>query len=132
MATSTTVPAQPVARKTSSKKASVKKSAPSKLAQAAAKGEVKLYRRRANGTMRRVPYLAAGTPERKAAEAVVARRESGDTIPVLCEDPKMSKATVRRMITGVLFAEAVETGQHDKAWDGKTEKVTVALVEPIA
>lgn len=65
-------------------------------------------RQRGNGTLRRLPYLAPGTPERKAAEAVVARREKGDTIDALCKDLNLSKATVRRMITGLLLAHAIE------------------------
>ena len=117
---------------TPAKKPAAKKPALSKLAQAAAKGDVKFYRRRANGTMRRVPYLAPGTAERKAAETVVGRRDKGETIQAICEDLKLSKATVRRMITGVLFAQAVEAGDHDKAWDGKASEITVAIAEAAA
>lgn len=114
-ATTTTNPA--------AKKPAAKKPA---LAQAAAKGDVKFFRQRGNGTFRRLPYLAPGTPERKAAEVVMARREKGDTIDALCKDLKLSKATVRRMITGLLLAHAIEAGEHNKAWDGKADRVILS------
>lgn len=54
-----------------------------------------------------------------AASGVVRRRwENGDTIGAIAEDLNASVATVRRMITGLLLAQAVEGGEYDKAWDG--------------
>ena len=91
---------------------------PLTLAQAAAKGEVRFLHQRANGTLRRLPYLAPGTPERKRAEHVAQRREKGQTIDAIAGDQKLSKATVRRLLSGLMLARAVEAGTHDKAWDG--------------
>lgn len=40
----------------------------------------------------------------------------------IAEDLKASVATVRRMITGLTLAEAIEAGQYDGQWrpEGKT------------
>lgn len=91
---------------------------PTGLAAAAATGKVKFYRQRGNGTTRHMAYFAPGTDTRKAAEAVQQRRDNGDTIGAIAEDLNASVATVRRMITGLLLAQAIEAGQYDKAWDG--------------
>jgi hypothetical protein len=91
----------------------------SKLAQASAKGEVKFYRQRANGTCRRLPYLAPGTETRQQAEQVAARRSKGETLLTIADSLNVSKATVRRLETGLLLAQAIEAGEHDQAWDGK-------------
>lgn len=106
------------ATKTPTKKATKPSAKTPSLAQAAAKDEVKFYRQRANGTLRRLPCLAPGTPERKKAEAVAARRDKGETANAIAGDLKLSKATVRRLITGLLLAHAIEAGAHDAAWDG--------------
>lgn len=106
----------PAKRKAPAKRPTTAK--PSGLAAAAASGKVKFYRQRANRTLRNLPYFAPGTDTRKAAEAVQKRRESGDTIGAIAEDLNASVATVRRMITGLLLAQAVEAGQYDKSWDG--------------
>ncbi|MGC4940781.1 hypothetical protein [Kribbella sp. DT2] len=114
-------PAKPASTKPAPRgKAPAKRAAskPTVLAAAAATGKVKFYRQRANKTLRNLPYFAPGTDTRKAAEAVQKRRESGDTIGAIAEDLNASVATVRRMITGLLLAQAVEAGEHDKAWDG--------------
>jgi hypothetical protein len=133
MTTGTTTKKAPAkATKPAAAKPTSKKAATPTLAQAAAKGDVKIVRQRGNGTFRRLPYLAPGTPERKSAEAVVARREKGDTIDALCKELKLSKATVRRMINGLLLARAIEAGEHDKAWDGKAERVILAGPEKAA
>jgi hypothetical protein len=103
-------------RKAPAKRAAAAK--PTGLAAAAASGKVKFYRQRSNKTFRSLPYLAPGTDTRKAAEAVQKRRDSGDTIGAIAEDLNASIATVRRMITGLILAQAIEAGQYDKAWDG--------------
>lgn len=108
-----------------SKKPARKKTAPrksaSKLAQAAATSEVKLYRQRRNGTYRRLPYLAPGTPQRKQAEQIAARRAKGEALPAIADDLKLSKSTVRRLEVGLALAKEIEAGQHDAAWDGKPD-----------
>lgn len=86
------------------------------LAQAAATGQVKLFHRRQNKTLRHLPYLAPGSDSRKAAEAVAKRREAGETVGAIAEDLKASVATVRRMITGLALAHAIEAGEYDKQW----------------
>lgn len=114
-------PARPASTKSAPRaKAPAKRAAskPTGLAAAAATGKVKFYRQRANKTLRNLPYFAPGTDTRKAAEAVQKRRDNGDTIGAIAEDLNASVATVRRMITGLLLAQAIEAGEYDKAWDG--------------
>lgn len=122
-ASSTTKPKAATAKKPA---ASTKASAPS-LAQAAAAGQVKCFHRRQNKTLRHLPYLAPGTDSRKAAEAVAKRREAGETVSAIAEDLKASVATVRRMITGLILAEAIEAGEYDGQW--KPEDKTLVLSE---
>lgn len=125
----TTATKRATAKKAPAKSTSTKPKAPAKraaakptgLAAAAANGKVKFYRQRANKTYRNLPYFAPATEPRKAAEAVQKRRDNGDTIGAIAEDLNASVATVRRMITGLLLAQAIEAGQYDKAWDGSAE-----------
>lgn len=118
--TSTTTPKPAASTKpkaaTAKKPAASGKAAQPTLAQAAAEGDVKFFHRRQTGTLRYLPYLAPGTEARKQAEAVAKRREAGETVGAIAEDMKTSVATVRRMITGLLLAQQVEAGDHDKAW----------------
>jgi hypothetical protein len=117
-------PAKPAARKAATP-------APAKtatLAQAAAAGAVTFYRQRRNGTMRNLPYLAPGTPERIQAETVAKRRADGDTIKAISDDLKVSVATVRRMVTGLLLAEQIEAGDHDGKWKPEDKSVLVGKV----
>lgn len=86
------------------------------LAQAASTGQVKFFHRRQNKTLRHLPYLAPGSDSRKAAEAVAKRREAGETVGAIAEDLKASVATVRRMITGLALAHAIEAGEYDSQW----------------
>lgn len=107
--------------------ATTTKKAPAKptLAKAAAKDTVRLYHQRRTGTLRHLPYLAPGTPERKQATAVAKRRDAGETIDAIAADLKMSKATVRRLVTGLALAKEVEAGTHDAEWDGNEAKVVL-------
>ncbi len=127
--TTTTKPAASTKPKaaTAKKPAANGKAAQPTLAQAAAKGDVKLFHRRQTGTLRHLPYLAPGTPARKQAEAVAKRREAGETVGAIAEEMKTSVATVRRMITGLLLAQQVEAGDYDKGW--KPEDTSLVLSE---
>lgn len=99
--------------KASAKKASAKP-AESVLA------EVQFYRLRKSGTIRRLPYLAPGSPERKDAEKVAAQVAKGKSVATIAEETGRSLSTVRRMVAAVQLAEEVETGKYDdQVKDGK-------------
>lgn len=98
------------------------------LAQAAAAGSVRFYRQRRNGTMRNLAYFAPGTTDRAQAETVTKRREAGETILAIADDLKVSVATVRRMEAGLVLAQQVEAGDHDRKWNGQDAAVVVGKV----
>lgn len=102
---------------------------PKTLTEAASLGVVKLVRKRKNGTLRSLPYLAPGTTQRKGAEAVVARRAKGETINAIAEDLKTSIATVRRMETNLELAQAIEAGKHADKWAVGERQVVISVVE---
>ncbi len=121
-------PAQPAKKVATSNRRTTRKAAPKPtagLAAAAATGKVKFYRQRANRTLRFLPYYAPGTDSRKSAELVQKRRDNGETIGAIAEDMHTSVATVRRLITGLLLAQAVEAGEYDAKWDKATNEVIV-------
>lgn len=98
------------------------------LAKAAAAGNVRFYRQRRNGTMRNLTYFAPGTAERAQAETVTKRREAGETIQTIANDLRVSVATVRRMEAGLVLAQQVEAGDHDRKWNGQDATVVVGKV----
>ena len=111
------------ARKTTTKPAE-----PKTLKDAAAAGTVRLFRQRKNGTLRSLTYLAPGSAARKEAEAVAARREKGETISSITDDLNVSVATVRRMITNLLLAQAIEAGEHADKYKPGEKKVIISVV----
>ncbi len=102
--------------------------APKTLRDAAAAGAVRLFRQRKNGTLRSLPYLAPGTDQRTQAEAVAARRDKGETVGTIAEDLNLSVATVRRMITNLLLAQAIEAGEHADRYTLGEKKVVISVV----
>jgi hypothetical protein len=135
-ATTTKTPAKPAAKAQSAQapKATPKADPtpaplPTTLVEALTSGAAQLFKVRANGTRRSLPYLAVGSEERKAAEAVAARREKGETIPVIAVDLKVSVATARRFLTNLQNAQDVEAGKHDDKWTPETKEVVVHRVE---
>jgi len=78
------------------------------LATEAAEGVVKFHTLRGNGTTRRIQFLAEGTPEREAAEWVMAQRSEGVTMKTLAGQMHVSVPTVRRMINALLLTWEVE------------------------
>lgn len=102
---------------------------PKTLKEAASLGVVKLVRKRKNGTLRSLPYLAPGSPQRKDAEAVVARRAKGETINAIAEDLKTSIATVRRMEGNLELAREIEAGEHANKWTEGEKQVVISVVE---
>lgn len=115
------------AKKTTAPKAT-KPAEPKTLKDAAAAGTVRLFRQRKNGTLRSLTYLAPGTAARKEAEAVAARRTKGETIGSITEDLNVSVATVRRMITNLLLAQAIEAGEHADKFKPGEKKVIISTV----
>lgn len=81
---------------------------PSTFLPAASEGKVKFHIERGNGTYRRLQFLAPGTAERAAAEAVVAKREQGVTMKTIAAELHVSVPTVRRMITALLVTTSTE------------------------
>jgi hypothetical protein len=105
------------------KKASTKHATKKAAVKAAesAQADVAFYRQRKSGTLRRLPYLAPGTPERKAAEKVAAQVDKGTPVAVIAEASGRSLSTVRRLLAAVDLAREVESGKYAKAM--KTGKV---------
>lgn len=101
---------------------------PKTLVEALTTGQAVLVNVRANGTKRSLPYLAPGTPERSAAEAVAARNTKGETVAALAEDLNVSLATARRFLTNLSLAHDVEAGKHNRAWTNGTKEVVVHTV----
>lgn len=122
-----TKPAEATSTKT--EKAAPAQPEPKTLKEAVSLGVVKLVRKRKNGTLRSLPYLAPGTAQRKEAEAVVARRTKGETINAIAEDLKTSIATVRRMETNLVLAREIEAGDHADKWTVGEKQVVISVVE---
>jgi hypothetical protein len=117
------------ATSTENEKAAPSKPEPKTLKEAASLGTVKFVRKRKNGTLRSLPYLAPGTTQRKDAEALVARRAKGETINAIAEDLKTSIATVRRMETNLEMAKEIEAGEHADKWTVGEKQVVISVVE---
>ncbi len=132
--TTTKAPAKPTAAKvsapTEASPASVPQPAPvpTTLVEALTIGTAVLMKVRANGTKRSLPYLAVGTDEREAAEAVAGRRAKDETIPAIAEDLKVSVATARRYVTNLQNAHDVEAGKHNDKWTPDTKQVIIHTV----
>ncbi|MEH0842822.1 hypothetical protein V6U81_10580 [Micromonospora sp. CPCC 205711] len=84
---------------------------PSPLAAACAAGTVKLFRLRASGTMRRLPWLAGEALE--TAEWYRLRVDQGATVRQVAEDCGTSKATVRRALNTLALIDEITDGLHD-------------------
>jgi hypothetical protein len=132
----TAKPAPTTKAKTATKaapKSVVKKAAPKEptattLLEALIAKEAVLIKKRANGTIRSLPYLAPGSEVRTTAQDVAGRRTKGDTIEKIAEDIRVSVATVRRYVTGLELAQEVEAGKYDKAWKKGEKQVAVHTV----
>jgi hypothetical protein len=127
--TAATKPQANKATSTKPEKTEPAKPQPKTLKEATALGVVKLVRKRKNGTLRSLPYLASGSDPRKAAEAVAARRAEGETINAIAEDLKASIATVRRMVTNLELAQEIEAGEHADKWTVGDRQVVISVVE---
>lgn len=123
-----TAPKQPAKVPAEGKAEAPAAPAPTSLLEALAQRTAVLVKVRANGTRRSLPYLAPGTPERAAAEAVAARVAKGETLPAIATDLKVSLATARRFLTNLTLAQDVEAGKHDTAWKPGTKEVVVHIV----
>lgn len=74
----------------------------------AAEGLVKFHSERANGTTRRIQFLAEGTQARDTAEWVVGQRSEGRTMKAIASEMHVSVPTVRRMINALTLTWDVE------------------------
>lgn len=102
--------------------------APKTLLEAVTAKRVRIVRQRQNGTFRSMPYLAPGSPERKAAELVATRRVKGDTFGVIATDLNLSVATVRRLTEALTLAQQIEAGHHDAKFAPGDRQVVVSTV----
>ncbi|PWU57681.1 hypothetical protein DLJ47_01875 [Micromonospora sp. S4605] len=84
---------------------------PSPLAAACAAGTVKLFRLRASGTTRRLPWLAGEALE--TAEWYRLRVDQGATVRQVAEQCATSKATVRRALSTLALMDEITDGLHD-------------------
>lgn len=101
---------------------------PSTLIEAVLAGTVRLVRQRKNGTLRSLPYLQPGSDQRKEAETVAALRAKGETINAISEELNRSVATVRRMVTNLEFANAIEAGEYADKWSAGDTTVVISVV----
>ncbi|MEI2713640.1 MAG: hypothetical protein V9G04_10195 [Nocardioides sp.] len=122
--------AAPVKAETNPKAKAKAKPEPKNLIEALTTGQASLIKVRANKTTRSLPYLAVGSEERKKAESVIELREAGSTVDSLAESMNVSVATVRRFITNLALAHAVEAGEHNAAWTKGNKEVIVRVVKP--
>jgi hypothetical protein len=79
-----------------------------KLVQAAYDGTVTFSKVRGTGTLRHWPVLAKGTPARKQADDIAARRAKGETVEAIAKAMHKSVPTVRRVITALAFTQEIE------------------------
>jgi hypothetical protein len=82
------------------------------LKRAAKSGKVQFYRVRKNGTVRHIPFLPEGSPEREIAETVQALRDKGQTIAQISEAMDASPSTVRRHLERLHFTQAIEKAKR--------------------
>lgn len=85
--------------------------------EAAAKGTVKFYTERSNGTTRHVQFLAEGTADREVAEWVLVQRDAGVPMRSIANEMHASIPTVRRMINALLLTLEVEEYDTDEIAD---------------
>lgn len=83
----------------------------SELFSACAEGRVKLYRQRANGTSRRIPWLTE--QEREYATYIQALHELGYPYPVIAKDCQMSTSAARRLVLNLELQDAIAAGDYD-------------------
>jgi len=75
------------------------------------RGEAAIYTTRADGTVRRMAYLKAGTPERKLAQKAFVLKKEGASMKEVGEELHLSVPSVRRLLVGLQVAKALEKGQ---------------------
>lgn len=87
--------------------------APGPLSAACAAGTVRLYRVRATGTTRAVPYLAEDNLQREVAEWLATAIEEGQSLRAVATDTGLSLPTARRLVTALAITEEIEAGDWD-------------------
>lgn len=101
------------------------------LVEALTSGAVQLFKVRAYGTRRSLPYLTVGSEDRKAAEdSTGCGRSPGQRTdhPGHCPDLRVSIATPRRFLTNLQNAQGVEAGKHNDKWTPGTKEVVIHTV----
>jgi hypothetical protein len=81
-----------------------------------------------NGTKRSLPYYAEGSDYRVLAQAAATMKANGQTVEAIAKEMKVSIATARRFLTGLVLAQEVEAGKFDTAWKPGTTEVVVHTV----
>jgi hypothetical protein len=99
---------------------------PGALAALCAAGSVRLYRQRAVGTWRALPYLAPDTAGRETAEYLAELLEDGASVAQAAADTGLSKATVRRAIENLALAYDIEAGDYDDLVEDGLDAVVFA------
>jgi len=73
-----------------------------------ASGAVQLHKERANGTTRRIHFLAPGTEARELAEFIDVQRDNGLTMGAIAASLHMSPAAARRAYNDLLLTREYE------------------------
>jgi hypothetical protein len=95
-----------------------------------AAGTVRLYRVRADGSTRHVPYLADDHPHRAVAEWLSDRTDmDGAPLTVAAAETGLSLPTARRLLAALEWTEEIEAGEWD---DDDTPDLTALFVGYVA
>lgn len=73
-----------------------------------AAGTVTLHKERANGTTRKLHFLAPGTEAREVAEYVEAQRDNGLTMAQISSELHLSAAATRRALNDLILTREYE------------------------
>ena len=85
---------------------------PGALAALCAAGSVRLFRQRASGSLRALPYLCPGTHARETAEYLADLVDDGASVAAAATATGLSRASVRRALANLSLAEDIEDGLH--------------------
>jgi len=82
-----------------------------------AAGELRAYRLRDNGTMRRLSLYPLGSTDREAAEWISDRVEmDGASVQAVARELHISTPTVRRFLESLELTEEIEAGEWNGIW----------------
>jgi hypothetical protein len=95
-----------------------------------AAGAVRLYRVRATGTTRRVPYLAVDTDQRAVAEWLSDRIDmDGAPLADVAAEVGLSRPNARRLLAALELTEEIDAGDWDDLYEEGVTTLFVGFAE---